>query len=64
MEFFRQEYSCGLPVLTPGELSNSGIEPLSPVPPEVASGFFPTEEAGPRGKVSKHAYYKTNCGRQ
>ena len=30
MEFSRQEYWSGLPLPTPGDLSNSGIEPTSP----------------------------------
>ena len=32
MEFPRQEYWSGLPFPTPGDLSNPGIEPMSPVP--------------------------------
>ena len=28
-EFSRQEYQSGLPFLTPGDLSNAGIEPTS-----------------------------------
>ena len=31
--FFRQEYWSGLPFPPPGDLSNSGIEPKSPVFP-------------------------------
>ena len=30
MEFSRQEYWCGLPVTSPGDLSNVGIKPRSP----------------------------------
>ena len=30
MEFSRQEYWSGLPFLSPGDLSNPGIEPRSP----------------------------------
>ena len=30
MEFFRQEYGCGLPFPTPGDLPNPGIELRSP----------------------------------
>ena len=33
--FFRQEYWSGLPFPPPGDLSNSGIEPMSP---ELAGG--------------------------
>ena len=29
MEFSRQEYWCGLPLPTPGDLPNPGIEPTS-----------------------------------
>ena len=30
MEFFRQEYLCGLPFPPPGDLPNPGTEPGSP----------------------------------
>ena len=30
MGFSRQEYWCGLPCPPPGDLSNPGIEPVSP----------------------------------
>ena len=30
MGYFRQEYWCGLPCLSPGDLPYSGIEPGSP----------------------------------
>ena len=40
MEFSRQEIQSGLPLPTPGDLSNPGIEPTSPVSPALASGFF------------------------
>ena len=33
MGFFSQEYWRGLPCLSPGELSDPGIEPVSPVAP-------------------------------
>ena len=33
MVFFRQEYRNGLPFPPPGDLPNSGIEPVSPAPP-------------------------------
>ena len=29
--FFRQEYCSGLPFLSPGDLLNTGIKPMSPV---------------------------------
>ena len=40
MEFFRQEYWSGLPVPSPGELPDPGIEPKSPA---LAGEFFNTE---------------------
>ena len=38
--FPRQEYWSGLPFPSPGDLSDPGIEPTSPV---LAGGFFTTE---------------------
>ena len=46
MEFSRQEYRSGLPFPSPGDLSNPGIEPESPVSPALAGGFFITEPPG------------------
>ena len=43
MEFPRQEYWSGLPIPSPGDLPNSGIEPGSPA---LADGFFTTEPPG------------------
>ena len=40
MDFFKQEHWSGLPLLTPGDIPNPGIEPTSPVPPAFASRFF------------------------
>ena len=42
MEFPRQEHWSGLPCPSPGDLSNSGIEPTSLAPPALAGGFFTT----------------------
>ena len=42
VEFSRQEYWSGLPFPIPGNLPNPGIEPMSPVSPAVAGGFFAT----------------------
>ena len=42
MKFSRQEYWSGLPVPTPGDLPDSGIEPTSLVSPALAGGFFTT----------------------
>ena len=41
--FPRQEYWSGLPFLSPGDLPNPGMEPLSPA---LAGGFFTTEPPG------------------
>ena len=43
MGFPRQEYWSGLPFPSPGNLPNSGIEPLSPA---LAGRFFTTEPPG------------------
>ena len=40
MEFFKQEYWSGLPLLTPGDFPDPGMEPTPPVPPAFASRFF------------------------
>ena len=45
-EFSKQEYWSGLPFPTPGDLSDSGIEPASPVSLALAGGFFTTEPPG------------------
>ena len=42
MEFSRQEYWCGLPFPSPGDLPNPGIEPVSPTSPALAEDFFLT----------------------
>ena len=47
MGFPRQEYWCGLPFPSPGDLPERGIESMSPA---LAGGFFTTE---PQGKHSK-----------
>ena len=46
MEFFRQEYWSGLPVLLPGDLPDPGFKPMSPVSPALANGFLTTEPPG------------------
>ena len=38
--FPRQEYGSWLPLPTPGDLSDPGIEPMSLMPLALASGFF------------------------
>ena len=43
MGFPRQEYWSGLPFLSPEDLPNPGIEPVSPA---LAGGFFTTVPTG------------------
>ena len=43
MEFSRQEYLSGLPSSPPGDLPDSGIEPVSPISPALAGGSFTTK---------------------
>ena len=43
MGFPRQEYWSGLPFLSPGDLPDPGIKPLSPASPALAGGFLTTE---------------------
>ena len=45
MGFSRQEYWSGLPFPPPGDLPDSGIEPVSLVSPVLAGGFFTTSTA-------------------
>ena len=42
MGFFRQEHWSGLPLLTPGDLPDQGIEPASLMSPALAGKFFST----------------------
>ena len=56
MGFPRQEYWRGLPCPSPGDLPDSGIEPVSPVcvSPAPAGGFFITAPLGkPTGNSLK-----------
>ena len=46
MEFSRQEYWSGLPFLTSEDLSDPGIEPVSPAFSAMAGRFFTTEIPG------------------
>ena len=43
MGFSRQEYWTGLSFPLPEDLTNPGIEPVSPTSPAWAGGFFTTE---------------------
>ena len=45
MRFSRQDWS-GLPFPAPGDLPDTGIEPVSLVSPALASGFFTTVQPG------------------
>ena len=53
-----QEYWSGLPFPSPGDLPYSGIEPVSPMFPAMAGGFFTTE---PPGKSLKYKYLLYIC---
>ena len=46
MEFSRQEYWSGLPVPTPGDLPDPGVESASPVSPALTGRFFTTVPSG------------------
>ena len=57
MELSRQEYWSRLPFLTPGELPDPGIEPMSLVSPALEGGFFTT---APREKSLDQLYFSNN----
>ena len=46
MAFSRQEDWSGLPFSPPGDLPDTGIEPASPIAPELAGRFFTPEPPG------------------
>ena len=46
VEFSRQEYQSEMPFPSPGDLPDSGIEPVSLVSPALAGRFFTTEPPG------------------
>ena len=46
MRLFRQEYWRGLPFLPPGNLSDPGTKPASPVSPALQVESLPTEPSG------------------
>ena len=46
MELSWQEYESGLPFPPPGDVPDPGIEPVSPVAPMLAGGFFSAELPG------------------
>ena len=43
MGFSRQEYWSGLPCPPKGDLPDPGIEPVTPLSPELQADFLPTE---------------------
>ena len=51
MEFPRQEYWSGLPFPPPGDLSNPGIEPVSPA---LQEDFSPAELSGKPNRDNRH----------
>ena len=51
MEFPKKEYWSGLSFPSPEDLPDPGTEPLSPVSPALAGGFFTTEPPG-KSKIS------------
>ena len=62
MEFSRQGYWSGLPFSTPVDLPDPGIEPLSPMLPALAAGFFTTEPPGKSPLFKKKIFLlKDNC---
>ena len=53
MRFSRQEYWSGLPFPPPEDLPNPGTEPMTPMFPALAGGFFTTEPPGSSGSSLK-----------
>ena len=58
MGFPRQEYWGGLPFLSPKDLPNPGIEPVSPIAPALADRFFTTEPPGKPLKAQADVKYR------
>ena len=52
MEFSRQEYQSRLPSPSLGDLPDAGIEPVSLMPPALASLFFTTRAAWETQSIS------------
>ena len=63
MEFSRQLYCCGLPFPSPGDLSDPGIEPVTPVSPALAGGFFNPEPPGKPRRL-RGSMLKKKAGRK
>ena len=55
-EFFRQEHCSGLPFPTPGDLPDSGIEPMSLASPVLAGRFFTSAPHGKPYDIYRYAY--------
>ena len=49
MELSRQEYCSGLSFLSPGDLPDPEVEPMSPA---LTGGFFTTEPPGKPGNLT------------
>ena len=64
MEFSRQEYWSGLPCPPPGDLPDSGIEPMSLMSPALAGRFFTTSTTWEAQKqtVKKYKYIFITSG--
>ena len=61
MGFSRQEYWSGLPFSYPRNLSDPGIEPMSPASSALAGGFFTTGSPG-KPKLHTHTDTKLESG--
>ena len=61
MEFSRQEYWSRLPLVTPGDLPDPEIEPMSPASPTLAGRFFTTKPPGKPARNSTLTQNKTQA---
>ena len=59
MGFSRQECWSGLPFSSPGDLSDPGIKPASPVFPSWAGRFFPTSATWEVPSTSAHTFLQS-----
>ena len=58
--FSRQEYWSGLPCPSPEDLPDPGIEPMTPVSPALAGGFFTTSaDEAQKGDLTPHSAWET-----
>ena len=57
MAFSRQEYWSGLPLPSPWDIPNPGIESVSPVSHELAGGFFTTSATCREGNGTPLQYF-------